>query len=73
MNTMSIHIDETLDDMKIKYIKETLSVVPHVINVEISSVAPHDLMVEYEEHHNMPVIILDKLTRQGLHPDIQYC
>lgn len=73
MNIMSIYIDETLDDRDIKDLKEALTVVPHVLNVRLNSFVPHDLMVEYEEHHNMPVIILDKLSKQGLHPDIQSC
>lgn len=73
MNTVSIHIDETLVDREISKLKASLSDVPHVVNVELGLVAPHDLMVEYEAHHNMPLVILDKLVKQGLHPDIQNC
>ena len=73
MNIVSIHIDETLADPDIKQLKETLSAVPHVVNVELNASIPHDLTVEYEEHHNIPVILLDRLSRQGLHSDIQYC
>ena len=73
MNIVSIHIDETLADRDIKQLKQTLSAVPHVVNVELNTSVPHDLMVEYEEHHNIPVILLDRLSRQGLHSDIQYC
>lgn len=73
MNIMSIHIDETLDDRDVRNLKKALTIVPHVFNVELNSSVPHDLMVEYEGHHNMPVIILDKLSKQGLHSDIQSC
>ncbi len=73
MNIMSIHIDETLDDRNISRLRQDLFDLPHVFNVEIKSAIPHDLVVEYEEHHYMPVIILDKLAKQGLHTDIQYC
>jgi len=73
MNIMSIHIDETLDVRDITALKQALTAVPHVLNVECNSFVPHDLMVEYEGHHNVPVTILDKLSKQGLHSDIQAC
>ena len=73
MNIMSIHIDETLDSENIKALKASLTTVPHVFNVELNSAVPHDLMVEYEGHHNIPVVILGKLAEQGLHTDIQSC
>lgn len=73
MNMMSIHIDETLAGRDIKALKDALTALPYVCNVELSSSMPHDLMVEYEEHHNMPVMILDKLSQQGLHSGIQSC
>jgi hypothetical protein len=73
MNIMSIHIDETLGVRDIRKLKETLTAMSHVINVELNSSVPHDLMVEYEAHFNMPVIVLNKLSRQGLHSDMQLC
>ena len=73
MNIVCIHIDEKLDDRDIKYIKQELAIVPHVVNVELNPAIPHDLAVEYEEHHNMPVTILDTLSKQGLHMDVQPC
>lgn len=73
MNVMSIYIDETLGDRDIRKLKKALTAMPHVINVELNSSVPHDLMVEYEAHFNMPVIILNKLSRQGLHSDMQSC
>ena len=73
MNIMNIHIDETLSNRDIRKLKNVLIAVPHVINVELNSSVPHDLMVEFEAHNNMPVIILNNLSRQGLHSDMQSC
>lgn len=73
MNVINIHIDETLDAGQLDALKEELVHVPHVANVELSPTVPHELMVEYEEHHNIPVRLLNRLSRHGLHPDIQYC
>lgn len=73
MNIMNIHIDETLDVQGIRKLKETLAKLPHVINVELNASIPHDLLVECEVHYNMPTIILDNLSRQGLHTDMQHC
>lgn len=73
MTVMSIHIDETLDERDISKLKETLAVIPHVINVELNTSMPHDLIVECHSHYNMSGVILDKLSRQGLHSEIQAC
>ena len=73
MNIVSIHIDETLADRDIEQLKASLSTVPHVLHVQLNSVVPHDLMVEYEAHHNIPMTLLERLSKQGLHSDIQYC
>ncbi len=73
MNIMSIHIDETLADRDIKKLKFALAAIPHVVNVELNTSVPHHLMVECDEHYNMPVIILEKLFREGLHSDMQLC
>ena len=73
MNTVIIHIDETLHERDIRLIKQELSIVPHVVNVELNAAVPHDLAVEYEEHHNVPLTILNTLSGQGLHLDIQSC
>lgn len=73
MNIMNIHIDETLDSQGIRKLKETLATLPHVINVELNTSFPHDLLVECEGHCNMPTIILGNLTKQCLHVDVQGC
>lgn len=73
MNIVCIHIDEILDNKDVSLIKQELTVVPHIINVILNEAIPHDLTVEFEEHHNMPLKILDTLSKQGLHSDIQSC
>lgn len=73
MNVISIHIDETLDDRRLRELLEDLAHVPHVARVEPSPALRQELMVEYEEHHNVPMRVLNRLEQRGLHPDIQYC
>lgn len=73
MNTISIHIDETLNPRDLEVLQDSLRSVPHVVNVALNSSAPHDMLVDFEEHHNIPVVILDSLHKQGLHTDIQAC
>lgn len=73
MNIISIHIDETLDDRRLRELQEDLAHLSHVARVELSPALPHELMVEYEEHHNVPVRVMNRLSKRGLHSDIQYC
>ena len=70
MNTVYIHIDETLDTDTFHKLKDELLHVPYVSNVEMNLSNPHDLLVEYEEHHNTPIHILQALSSRGLHSDI---
>jgi hypothetical protein len=46
---------------------------PHVNNVEIEAGKAHDMLVEFEEKHNIPMSIIDVLHHEGLHPDITAC
>lgn len=70
MHTIQVYIDETLDNQHLLELKKLMMELPHVINVELNPSAPHDLLVEYEEHYNIPMLVMDKLHHQGLHPDI---
>lgn len=70
MNTVQIYIDEKLDVEQLKRLKQLLMDISHVVDVEISSNAPHGFVVEYEEHHDMPVLLIETLRGEGLHPDI---
>jgi hypothetical protein len=70
MNSVCIHIDEKLHAKDMQKLKKDLMHVPHVTHVELNAKNPHDLVVEYEEHHNIPMIIQNRLHEQGLHTDI---
>ncbi|MCW9025406.1 MAG: hypothetical protein OQK73_12105 [Gammaproteobacteria bacterium] len=70
MNTVQVYIDETLDSQGIDNIKTMVMAMPHVHNVEMNNSMPHDMLVEYDAHHNMPMEIIEKLEDEGIHPDI---
>lgn len=73
MNTVYIHIDENLDADRLHELKSVMRSLPHVSNVEINAAMPHDMLVEFEEHHNTPMAIISRLSRYGLHSDITAC
>lgn len=73
MSIMSIHINETLENRDIRELKNKLMLMPHVLNIELNVSVPHNLTVEYESHYNIPVTMLNKLSKQGLHTYIQLC
>ena len=50
MNVICIHIDETLATQDINHLKQSLTAMPHVVNVELNTSLPHDLVVECAEH-----------------------
>ena len=70
MHTIQVYIDEELDQKSLNELRALMVTLPHVINVEMNSSRPHDLLVEYEEHFNIPMLVMDKLHHKGLHPDI---
>jgi hypothetical protein len=67
MNTIRVYIDEKLDTQQLEHL---LMGVTHVIDVEIGKNDPRELVIEYEEHHNMPIKIIETLRSEGFHPDI---
>jgi hypothetical protein len=73
MNTVNIHIDETISRHDIGSLYQELMTTPHVRNVEVREAKPHDMLVEFEEHHNMPMHLLEMLQLKGLHADIVGC
>ncbi len=73
MNTVNIHIDETISRHDMGSLYQELMTTPHVRNVEVREAKPHDMLVEYEEHHNMPMHLLEMLQQKGLHADIVGC
>ena len=70
MHTIQVYIDEELDQKSLNELKILMAALPHVTNVEINTSNPHDLLVEYEEYFNIPMLVMDKLHHKGLHSDI---
>lgn len=70
MHTIQVYIDEELDAKALTELKLLMQDLPHVTNVEMNMAQPHDMLVEYEEHYNIPMLVMDKLHHRGLHPDI---
>jgi len=70
MHTIQVYIDDELDQKSLKQLKSLMQALPHVTNVEMNSSRPHDMLVEYEEHYNIPMLVMDKLHHKGLHPNI---
>lgn len=73
MHSINVHIDETLNMVDIKGLRHRLSEDPYVRNVELHQEMPHDLLVEFDAHHDVPLHVLTMLKDQGLHADIVGC
>ena len=70
MHTIYIHIDENLDEDGMRSLSNELMGMDHIVDVEINARTPHDMLVEFEEHHISPMAILRELTKHGVHADI---
>ncbi len=70
MHAIQVHIDETLDASALREVADSLRAIPHVEQVACDSHAPHELLVEYDEHHVQPMDIVSTLQQRGLHPDV---
>jgi len=70
MHSIQVYIDDDLDQKSLSELKSLMQALPHVTNVEMNITQPHDMLVEYEEHYNIPMLVMDKLHHKGLHPDI---
>lgn len=70
MHTVQVYLDESLPGNALAEVRAALLSMPFVKNVVINENDNHDLMVDYDEHHGMPMDILEKISNQGLHPDI---
>lgn len=73
MHSINVHIDETMKQGDIEGLRQQLLQDPHVSNVEMRSEMPHDMLVEFEERHDVPLHVLDMLKQRGLHADIVGC
>lgn len=73
MRAIQIHFHDRLDTQRLDQVREQLMSLPHVNNVEVEAGKAHDVLVEFEERHNIPMSVMDVLHHQGLHPDITAC
>jgi len=67
MHIVRIYIDEEFDKQRVS---EFLMAMSHVVDVETGKNDAHELVIEYEENHDMPKIIIEALRNEGFHPDI---
>ena len=70
MNTVQVYIEETLNASRLQDVKNMMMTIPHVHNVEFNDELPHDMLVEFDANHNVPITIVEKLESEGIHPDI---
>ncbi len=70
MNTVRIYIEENLNTQRRGDLVKMIEKLPHVVDVEIGDNEPHEVVIDYEEHHNMPMQLVEVLRQQGYHPDI---
>lgn len=70
MHSIQVYIEDNLDSNSLAELKIQMQALPHVTNVELNNSRPHDMLVEYEAHYNIPMLVMDKLHHKGLHPDI---
>jgi hypothetical protein len=70
MNSVLIHVHDSLNDRQLREVRAALMALPYVSDVEISPGDTQNLTVEYEEHHDVPMALVRALEKRGLHPDI---
>jgi len=70
MNTVQVYIEESLNASRLEDVKNIMMTIPHVHNVELNNQVPHEMLVEFDAHHNVPIAIVEKLESEGIHPDI---
>ena len=70
LNTIRIYIDENLDVQHVESIDKLLKSIDHVGDVKFGRDDLHELLVEYDEHFDMPIRITEALREKGYHPDI---
>ena len=73
MNTINLHIDERIGMQEWGKLQSALMTTEHVRDVQFNPGMPHDMLVEFDEHENVPIHVLEVLRGQGLHADIVGC
>jgi hypothetical protein len=73
MHAINVHIDETVSGTEVDGLCREMKAAPHVRNVEMRPEKPHDMLVEFDEHQDVPMNVLGILKSHGLHADIVGC
>lgn len=73
MHSINVHIEESVAQQEIEALRHELLTSPHVCHVEMAASHPHEMLVEFEAHHNIPMSVLGMLQQHGLHGDIVGC
>lgn len=73
MHSVNVHIDETMNQGMVDSLRQQLLSDPYIRNVEMRTEMPHDMLVEFDAHHNVPMHVLSMLQGQGFHADIVGC
>ncbi len=73
MHTVNLHINELLSANEMLELRHELLTESYINNVELNRGMPHDMMVEYEPHHDVPMHVLEVLKGHGVHANIVSC
>jgi len=73
MHAISVHIDESVNANEFNGLRKEMLSAPFIRDVQMRTERPHDMLVEFDEHHNVPMSVLDILHSHGLHADIVGC
>lgn len=65
-----IHVDESLDPARIEGLEHDLGLIDGVVSVCVHARTPHLFVVEYDPHAADSGLLLDRVTRQGLHAEL---
>ncbi len=56
MHSIQVYLDDELDSRSLNELKLLMQALPHVTHVELNISNPHDMLVEYEAHYNIPTL-----------------
>ncbi len=73
MHNVNIHIDELLPAARMSELRQELMADPRIHHVELHRGMPHDMLVEFDDHQDMPMHLLETLHDHGIHADIVGC
>ncbi len=70
MHTIQVYIDDQLDNKGVDDLRMSLLSLPFIESVHVNQKDAHDVLIEYEEDHILPMDIIKNMAGQGLHADI---